>query len=256
MPNITIFERNVLNVKAAYMWQELIMSFRRVTARVGIDHVDTKIAPADTKLRTVGDYTVWKQAIKEKINDAGLLGHFEGTAIRPQQPASAVERFDKNSQIVKDYILQTIKNPVIQETVLQSLIDGEASLATPIDIMKAVAAQTRKQRVAYFEMLDELLTNDGTEYANIGALAAEFHGKWLDIKANNPTLSDDVYINVMLRVTKKAYPDAYLNLESELFMGTLTVTTMRAVLLDEADRGIVGEGVVMVRAQQNTPAAF
>lgn len=250
MAKMTTQKRTVLNFKAALIWRELIMALRRaVMARHDniIDDVVVKIDPIDTKLCAVGNHTAWKQEIIHRINDAGLLGHLEGTAVRPERPADAIAHFDKKQQAVREYIMRSITNSAIQECIFQGFVDGEVTLDTPADIMYAVATKTRAHRMAVMESLDKFLACDGSEFDNLGALTSGLHRAWLDLKIDHPALSDDIYIAVMLRVTKNAYPHAYEALDTELYMGNLTVKAMRDILLDEADRGIIGETAVMVR---------
>ncbi|KAJ6438437.1 major facilitator superfamily domain-containing protein [Purpureocillium lavendulum] len=209
---------------------------------------EIKIKVPQPCLATVCDYAKWKASVIHEINDAGYMGHLNGDAIRPDGPPEEIELFDKKRNFIKKYMMESIIDPVLKEAVAQSVGDHQSNVVTATDIMYAVSNQTRRQRRSYYARLDKFFASDGSEHDNLGTAAVALQEQWVALKMLNPRLPEDVYIAVMLRVTRNKYIYAYQALDNEMRVGNLTVPAMRRILLDEADRGVA-------RSENRAPAS-
>ncbi|KAJ6438436.1 periplasmic binding protein-like II [Purpureocillium lavendulum] len=69
----------------------------------------------EVRLLWACDYLKWVRDLRKCANDAGLLGHFDGTAIRPSAPGAEQKVFDETQQAMINFVAWSLDDFIMDE---------------------------------------------------------------------------------------------------------------------------------------------
>ncbi|GJN75390.1 hypothetical protein PLIIFM63780_009402 [Purpureocillium lilacinum] len=173
------------------------------------------------------DYLRWLRDVKGCANDAGLLGHIEGTAIRPSAAGEQQSAFDKKRAAMNNFIYRSLnlgphsggKEEWIQTMwSLPQHLDAPPGTAPNFDTAETLRVlECAKDSVRSDNFFHEILRNPFHKKTDINGAIDELHYNWDNLKEFYPRLPDHAYVGMALSLAQWHGDDFF----EELFLRTI-----------------------------------
>ncbi|KAJ6438435.1 Zn(2)-C6 fungal-type domain-containing protein [Purpureocillium lavendulum] len=163
------------------------------------------------KLERGEDYLRWLRELEQCANSAGLLGHLDGTAVRPEKPGPLRALFDKNRVAMNNFVFWNIHPSLTEGRDKEKVwLDALADSEVDVESVLACARGCFDEK----ELIDDFLSYPIRKaflilpVMDAHTAMTHLNYEWDNLKEFVPEFSDDHYIGAAAFLV--AYVDSRL----------------------------------------------